>query len=119
MDENCSILGYLLIQKFISRIYVRITLVVPVTVLFPGNLEDKIFEIKYSESNAVKGITSYFPLNDSEKKEISLILQNESFDEFHSIFSDNVSEDEWNRTKDQIKQKFKNELFDIDQFGNS
>ena len=34
--------------------------------------------------------------------------------DFHSIFTDVVSDEEWNRTKDQIKQKFKNELFDID-----
>ena len=86
---------------------------------FPDYLEDKIFEIKYTKGNVIEKITSYFPLNDSEKKEISLILQNESFDEFLSIFSDNISEEEWNRTKDQIKQKFKNELFDIDNFQNS
>ena len=81
-------------------------------------MEDKIFEIKYRKDDSIEKITSYFPFNDSEKKEISLILQNDSFDEFHSIFSDNVSEEEWDRTKDQIKQKFKNELFDIDKFGN-
>ena len=85
---------------------------------FPSHLEDKIFEIKYHKS-MVEKITSYFPLNDLEKKEISVILKNESFDKFSSIFSDSVSDEEWVRTKDQIKQKFKNELFDIDNFGNS
>ena len=33
---------------------------------------------------------------------------------FHSIFTDIVSEEEWNRTKDQIKKRFNDELFDID-----
>ena len=97
----------------------RIILVLPLTKQIPHYLEDKIFEIKYGKDGAIEKITSYFPLNDSEKREISLIMQNESFDRFHSIFSDNVSEEEWNQTKNQIKQKFKNELFDIDNFGNS
>ena len=86
---------------------------------FPIHLEDKIFEIKYNKDDEIQKIISYFPLNDSEKKEISIVLQNDCFDAFASIFSDNVSDEEWNRTKDQIKQKFKNELFDIDNFGNS
>ena len=86
---------------------------------FPGNLEDKIFEIKYGKDGETKKIISYFPLTDLEKKEISSILQNDRFDKFGSIFSDSVSQEEWDRTKDQIKQKFKNELFDIDNFGNS
>ena len=85
---------------------------------FPNYLEDKIFEIKYS-GNKIQKITSYFPLNFSEKKEISLILQNEHFYAFHSIFTDTISDEEWNRTKDQIKQKFKNELFSIDNFRNT
>jgi hypothetical protein len=33
---------------------------------------------------------------------------------FKSIFSDKVSEDEWNKNKEQIKKKFHDELFDID-----
>ena len=84
----------------------------------PNHLEDKIFEIKYSDDKITK-ITSYFPLSSNEKKEISLILENESFNEFYSIFTDIVSDEEWNKTKDQIKQKFKNDLFDIDNFRNS
>ena len=87
-------------------------------VQFPAHLEDKIFEIKSSDAKVTK-ITSYFPFSSAEKKEICLILQNESFDEFHSIFTDVVSDQEWNRTKDQIKQKFKNELFKIDDFEKS
>lgn len=89
------------------------------TIKFPIHLKDKIFELKYNNDDEIQKIISYFPLNDSEKKEILLILQNDCFDEFTSIFSDVVTEEEWNRTKDQIKQKFKNELFEIDNFGNS
>ena len=94
-------------------------LVLQLTSQFPIHLEDKIFEIKYENDHEIKKIISYFPLTDSEKNEIRLVLQKKSFDEFCSIFSDNVSEEEWNQTKDQIKQKFKNELFDIDSSGHS
>ena len=37
-----------------------------------------------------------------------------NFSNFNSIFSDTVTDEEWNKTKDQIKQKFQSELFDID-----
>ena len=36
------------------------------------------------------------------------------FDGFDSIFTDTITDKEWNKTKDQIKKKFKDELFDID-----
>jgi len=81
----------------------------------PLHLEDKIFEIKFDSDDAVSEIISYFPLNDLEIKEILLILQTESFDGFRSIFTDNVTAEEWKNTKGQIKMKFKNELFDIDE----
>jgi hypothetical protein len=58
---------------------------------------------------------SYFPFSESEKQEIISIL-NIEFDEFYSIFTDTVSDDEWEKTKDQIKKKFQDELFDIDNF---
>jgi hypothetical protein len=58
---------------------------------------------------------SYFPFSESEKQEIISIL-NIEFDEFYSIFTDTVSDDEWEKTKDQIKKKFQDELFDIDTF---
>jgi lipoate-protein ligase A len=79
---------------------------------FPSHIEDKIFEIKYSDENVSK-ITSYFPLTNYEKQEILSFLDND-FSEFHSIFSDNVSDEEWNRTKEQIKKRFNDELFGID-----
>ena len=81
---------------------------------FPDSLQDKIFEIRYGSDNVVLKIVSYFPFTESEKQEILTFLNNPSFDGFRSIFSDTVSDDEWNKTKEQIKNKFKDELFDID-----
>jgi len=81
---------------------------------FSDHLQDKIFEIRYDVDDSISKIISYFPFSESEKHEIVLALNDESFDRFHSIFTDSVTEDEWNRTKDQIKKKFKDELFDID-----
>ena len=80
----------------------------------PLHLKDKVFEIKYTSDEIISKIVSYFPFNELEKKEIVSILDDDSFDGFFSIFTDTVSDDEWNRTKDQIKKKFKDELFDID-----
>ena len=81
---------------------------------FPENLQDKIFEIRYGSDDVVLKIVSYFPFTESEKQEILAILNNFRFNGFRSIFSDTVSDDEWNKTKEQIKKKFKDELFDID-----
>jgi hypothetical protein len=83
------------------------------TVNFPYHIQDKIFEIRYSDNLASK-IISYFPFSESEKQEIFSILNNDAFGGFHSIFTDFVTDEEWNETKDQIKKKFKDELFDID-----
>ena len=74
------------------------------------NLKEKIYDIKESQNNFLK-IVSYFPLSEDEKQ---TILNNLQFVEFCSIFSDHVSEEEWNKTKAQIIQRFRNELFDID-----
>lgn len=79
----------------------------------PVTLEDKIFEIKESDTIITK-IVSYFPLSKLEKQKITTILNRLSFDEFYSIFNDTITDEEWNRTKEQIKKKFKDELFDID-----
>jgi hypothetical protein len=81
---------------------------------FPDSLQDKIFEIRYNSDNEILKIISYFPFTESEKHEIISILNDSSFDGFSSIFSDTVSDEEWSKTKDQIKKKFKDELFDID-----
>ena len=85
---------------------------------FPNYLEDKIFEIQH-DSNLISKIISYFPFSESEKKEIQSVLNVNVFDGFHSIFTDVISDDEWNKTKEQIKKKFKDELFDIDKISKS
>ena len=85
---------------------------------FPNYLEDEIFEIQY-DSDLISKIISYFPFSESEKKEIQSALNVNVFDGFHSIFTDVISDDEWNRTKEQIKKKFKDELFDIDKISKS
>ena len=80
----------------------------------PLHLKDKIFEIKYDSDETISKIVSYFPFNELEQQEIVSILDDDNFDGFHSIFSNTVSDEKWNRTKDQIKKKFNDELFDID-----
>ena len=85
---------------------------------FPNYLKDKIFEIRY-DSNLISKIISYFPFSESEKKKIRSVLNVTAFDEFHSIFTDVISYDEWNKTREQIKKKFKDELFDIDKISGS
>lgn len=81
----------------------------------PLHLKDKVFEIKYTDNTIFK-IVSYFQFNELEKQEIVSFLDDDAFDGFYSIFTDTVSDADWNRTKDQIKKKFKDELFDIDNF---
>ena len=81
---------------------------------FPLSLQDKIYEIRYDSPDVVSKIVSYFPLSEYEKQEIIIILNDNTFDRFDSIFTDSVTDEEWNRTKDQIKKKFQDELFDID-----
>ncbi|MDH3341824.1 MAG: hypothetical protein OEL84_11165 [Nitrosopumilus sp.] len=80
---------------------------------FPNYLEDKIFEIRY-DYNLISKIISYFPFSESEKKKVRSVLNMATFDGFHSIFTDVISDDEWNETREQIKKKFKDELIDID-----
>ena len=83
------------------------------------SLEEKIFDIRTNpgENASVSKITSYFPLNEMERKEIIDAIKDSSFDKFHSIFSDSISDEEWNKNKSQIQDKFKSELFDIDDSG--
>ena len=80
----------------------------------PSNLEDKIFEFRFNSDDTLSRIVSYFPLSESEIQEILSIINTNSFNGFHSIFADSISDEEWRRTKEQIKKKFKDELFDID-----
>ena len=80
----------------------------------PSEIEDKIFEIKLNSDKSISKIISYFPLLELERKSLISLLNQPNFSEFHSIFTDTVTDDEWNKTKNQIKKRFQNELFDID-----
>ena len=80
----------------------------------PLELTDKIFQIKFNSDQSVEKITSYFPLSEHERLMINSISGQDDFSNFHSIFSDTVTDDEWDKTKEQIKKRFQNELFDID-----
>ncbi len=75
------------------------------------NLQKSIKEKIYDYKVAEKTITSYFPLNEGEKQEIRKIIDNA---EFKTIFKDSISDKEWDKTKEQIIRKFKDELFRID-----
>ncbi len=80
----------------------------------PLELTDKIFQIKFNSDQSVEKITSYFPLSEQERLMINSISGQDIFSNFNSIFSDTVTDEEWNKTKEQIKKRFQNELFDID-----
>jgi hypothetical protein len=84
------------------------------TLDIPYKIKDKIFEIKYHSDESVFKIISYFPLSKLECHTLTSQLNQPDFPEFYSIFTDNVTDDQWNKTKDQIKKRFQNELFDID-----
>ena len=80
----------------------------------PLELTDKIFQIKFNSDQSVEKITSYFPLSENERLMINSISGQDTFSNFNSIFSDTVTDEEWNKTKEQIKKRFQNELFNID-----
>jgi len=80
----------------------------------PASLQDKIFEVRSNSDGLILKIISYFPFSELEKQNIISVLNQPNFSGFHSIFTDYVSEAEWNKTKDQIKNRFRTELFDID-----
>lgn len=58
-------------------------------------------------------------MSEYEKKEILSLLNDKSFSDFYSIFTDTITEEEWDKTKDQIKKKFCDELFDVDNLSQS
>ena len=80
----------------------------------PLELTDKIFQIKFNPEKSIEKITSYFPLSEQERLMINSISGQDTFSNFNSIFSDTVTDEEWNKTKEQIKKRFQSELFDID-----
>lgn len=45
---------------------------------------------------------------------VTLMSNSKFFNGFHSISSDHISEQEWNKSKAQIIKHFQDELFDID-----
>ena len=77
-------------------------------------VSDKIFQIKFNPDQSIEKITSYFPLSEQERLMINSISGQNTFSNFNSIFSDTVTDEEWNKTKEQIKKRFQSELFDID-----
>lgn len=71
-----------------------------------NSIKEKIYDYKHQE----KTITTYFPLTNSEKQTIKNVFGNIKF---KTIFTDRISEKEWNQNKAQIINKFKDELFRI------
>ena len=84
------------------------------TIDIPSKIEDKIFEIKYNSDESISKIISYFPLSELERQTMTSLLDKPDFFEFYSIFTDSITDDQWNKRKNQIKKRFQNELFDID-----
>ena len=80
----------------------------------PLEASDKIFQIKFNPDQTIEKIISYFPLSEQERLMINSISGQDTFSNFNSIFSDTVTDEEWNKTKEQIKKRFQSELFDID-----
>ena len=77
-------------------------------------LKEKIFEIKTDSNNLILKIISYFPLTELDQNNLISIINQPNFVNFNSIFTDNITDDEWNRTKSQIKKRFQDEIFYID-----
>ena len=67
-----------------------------------SEIEDKIFEIKLNSDKSISKIISYFPLSDLERKTIISLSNQVNFSEFYSIFTDTITDNEWNKTKNQI-----------------
>jgi len=81
----------------------------------PANLRDRVYQIKTESGRDFSRIVSYFPLSEDEKQLIISLLSDSKLSlEFHSIFSDHISEQEWSKSKDNIIKRFQDELFDID-----
>ena len=81
-----------------------------------SQLEEKIYDLKVDDFGVLSKIITYFPLHHFEKQEIlrSLGETTENSIKFKSIFSDEISDKEWNNSKKQIRKKFQDELVDID-----
>ena len=80
-----------------------------------ADLEEKINDLKLDDDECAK-ITTYFPLNPKEKQEIlkAIYLTKKFPVYFKSIFSDDISKQEWTNSKEQIKKRFHDELMELD-----
>ncbi len=80
-----------------------------------ADLQEKIYDLKLDDHECAI-ITTYFPLNPKEKQEILKAIDHtkKSPVDFKSIFSDGISAQEWNNSKEQIKKRFQDELMEID-----
>ena len=81
-----------------------------------SDLVEKIYDLKFDATGNLFKIITYFPLNQKGTQEILGTLEKtkEFPIEFKSIFSDEISDQEWNNSKEQITKKFQDELVDID-----
>ena len=80
------------------------------------DLREKIYDFNSDNKDQIITITSFFPLKLGEKQEITNSLDKikDTHVNFKSIFSDDISEQEWMKNKEQIKKKFQDELMGID-----
>ena len=74
-----------------------------------SDLEEKIYDQKFDGHGNLSKIITYFPLTLKEKQEIlGTIEKTKEFPiKFKSIFSDEISDQEWNHSKEQIKKNSK------------
>jgi hypothetical protein len=81
-----------------------------------NDLQEKIYDLKSDSTGDFLTITTYFPLKSLEIQKIlkSFKKIEGSGVEFNSIFSDDISEQAWMNTKEQIKKKFQDDLLNID-----
>jgi len=63
----------------------------------PLELTDKIFQIKFNPDQSIEKITSYFPLSKQDRQMINSISGQDVFSNFNSIFSDTVTDEEWDK----------------------
>ena len=79
----------------------------------PLELTDKIFQIKFNPDQSIEKITSYFPLSEQDRQMINSISGQDVFSNFNSIFSDTVTDEEWDKELDIIKELKSEEFLDF------
>ena len=80
-----------------------------------SEIKEKIYDLKLDKNQPPFLVTTYFPLDYEEKRKILTAIEDshKNHVKFKSIFTDNISKEEWEKSKKQIKKKFQDELFDI------